>query len=175
MSSPYDEWEIPDPVHRDLEQGLMEGVYGAMADGSIQSVVDAIGKQELILMMAGTTDKKSRAYKSARDKVGRWLKGSRRPSKAGQQLLDSLAKKFKRDQVMARGSLSVSISGTFVTSKKPWKGKMSATLTGTALADFMDALEGGDPMWAAQVVCQEYGMDPDVVLELTEVGEISVS
>lgn len=136
------QWDVSDRARQQLTDQMRQAMYGAPGDTA--------GRRERAMQMAGTRDTRSRAYKSARDRLGRWSKGQRKPNKASLRRLTDQRTKGGR-------GIKVSITATFTTSKTKWTGKPTAYLSGDALDDFQGAIAQGDSVLAVQILANEYG------------------
>ena len=174
MARDYRPWTMSSDVRQGLGEKVSQALYGGIDSGNVGGLIEQFGKPELASRIAGTTDKKSRAYRSARDSLTRWQRGSRRPSKANAAKLDVAAKGEKRAKIRAGGSAAVSMGAAVKTSKSSWTGRMTATLTGSALADFLDATGDGNYELAAQIVSDQYGLNPDYVEGLSGVNSFDL-
>lgn len=170
----YEHWDVNPGQHDKLQKGTDGALYNGVAEGNNpRDVINQVGKQALIERMAGTTDKKSRAYKSARDQVQRWNKGSRKPSKANQGRLRAIAEEARRSAVSALGKMFVKIAATFRFSSGTWD-YVQADLTGDALSDYLAAVERGDYEMATQIVAEEYGIDPGDIEGFDDFGGVEM-
>ena len=165
MARDYPAWDMDDNTRRELGEGLDGALYqGVPAGEDVEAIVAEVGRDRLLEAMSGTTDKRSREWKNARDNLSRWRRGARRPSEASRRQLRGAAEAQRRAQVQARGHAHVRFNATFRTSKKPWQGYADADLTGSDLDDFLAAQAAGDSELAAQIVADAYGLDPEFVL-----------
>jgi hypothetical protein len=174
--SGYEPWDV-DKTLKDKIRSLVDRiVYRGVPKGDIAGMVDAIGKEKLAFRLAGTTDKKSRAYKTARDSLTRWIKGKRKPKATTVEKVNGAVKNQKLGEFRQRGSISVSVVGNYKTSKTVWKnGNVHASLTGEAKENFLAALESGDNETAIQIACAEYGLDPDLVENLEDITNFNIT
>ena len=165
MARDYPAWDMDDNTRRDLGDGLDGALYqGVPAGEDVEAIVAEVGRDRLLEAMSGTTDKRSREWKNARDNLSRWRRGARRPSEASRRQLRGAAEARRRDQVRDRGHARVRFNATFITSKKPWEGYAVGDLTGPDLDDFLAAQATGNSELAAQIVSEAYGLDPEFVL-----------
>lgn len=164
MSGKYQNWRMSESTRNAARAQLEGALYRGVPEGTdVQGVESQIGRQRLIEEMAGTTDKQSRAWKTARDTLTRWRNGTRGigPKNAGK--IRKIAEGDRRRRA-GRRPVHVTITGDFKTSGSRWaNGKARAGLTGGASSDFMDAIEAGDSELAMQIAMDEYGLDPDRV------------
>ncbi|MBN8722317.1 MAG: hypothetical protein J0M03_05250 [Acidobacteria bacterium] len=89
-------------------------------DSFFEVLYDFGSTPALAMAMAGTTDKKSKAYKAAMRKVNFYKRGVRKPSpKSKEQILAAMQKnpKTKSRRIQQIGSLTISIQGTWRKSK----------------------------------------------------------
>ena len=172
----YPEWEMGSGVTRSLGELMTKAVFGDLSDGAdVRAAVEAIGKTELaFLLSGGATSKKDRAYKSARDRISRYLRGARQPNTASRNAIAAVARAWRVKQLKARGTLRVTVVATVQTSRTSWTGAADAVLSGEDLAAFADALGAGDPVAATQVVYDGYGLDPGLVLGMSDVADIEI-
>lgn len=160
MAREYNSWDMEAGTRARMAEGYKSSAYGDLPPGSdVNAIVDRVGKQELIQRLAGTTDKKDRAYKSARDKVTRWEKGTRNPNKDAQSRMSAIMEDKRRQEMRNAGRVNVKVKGEYRFSSGTWD-YVEAPLTGPALEDFMSAMERGDYEMATQIVAEEYGVDP---------------
>ncbi|MET7303609.1 hypothetical protein [Embleya sp. NPDC005575] len=173
----YLPWAVDAAVAEELDQKMGAAVYGDLARGEFQirDIVDRIGKRELAVMLSGTDDLKSRAYKNMRDNIGRYLRGTRSPRADVRDRIESLCKEVRIQEIRNRSSLRVEINACVITSRTKWCGLIGATLDGSLLDAFADALSAGNPLLAMQVVSDGYGLDPDLVEELASVSSVKIT
>lgn len=161
MPREYNSWDINPKANDKMVKSSEDAMYKDVGNGSdVSEVVDRVGKQELINRLAGTTDKKTRAYKSARDKVQRWVKGSRNPRKDNAARMRAMMEEKRRAEIAATGQVNVKIKADFRFSSGKWD-YVQAPLTGDALTDYLSAMERGDVEMATQIVAEQYGIDPN--------------
>lgn len=172
----YHTWAIDPDVGEQLGAALGQAVYGDLAEGEVHAAVEAIGKRELAFLLSGAESTRDRAYKSQRDKIQRWIRGVQRPNAAGQRAMQGIAREWRNSQLRGRSAMRVSIVATITVSRKTWnRGKIDATLTGSDLGDFVDALERQDAMEAVQIACDVYGLEPDMVASLDALHSIDIT
>jgi hypothetical protein len=165
MPREYPAWDMDDNTRRQLGEGLDGALYSGVPGGAdVEAVVQQVGRERLLEAMSGTTDKSSREWKNARDRLSRYRRGARHPDKANQAAMRGAAEARRRDQVRDRGHARVRFNATFITSKKPWEGYAVGDLTGPDLDDFLAAQAAGNSELAAQIVSEAYGLDPEFVL-----------
>jgi hypothetical protein len=165
MAGDYPDWDMSDETRRELRGQLDDALLGGVPDGAdVEGIIDHVGRDGLLQAMSGTTDKRSREWKNARDNLSRWRRGARTPSQESRDKMRGAAEAKRRGDVRASGRAHVRYTATFTTSKKPWQGYADADLTGPQLADFLAAQEAGDSELAAQIVSEAYGLDPEFVL-----------
>ncbi|MEV0589732.1 hypothetical protein [Nonomuraea sp. NPDC050310] len=157
-------------------QGAVYGATPARQDRStLGELVDRLGKRAVVERLAGTGDPKSRAYKNARDNLGRYLRGTRTPSAAAQHRLQKVAKSAQVDQLRSKGAVRVAVTADVRKSARMWKnGHMAAILDGAALQDYCDAMERGDEAGALEIVMEEYGLPADEVAEIAHVHGVDI-
>jgi hypothetical protein len=162
----YPAWDMDDDARRELSEHMNAGMYSGVPPGdAIEGIVGQVGKDPLIAMLSGTTDRSTRQWKNARDNLSRWRRGARHPKPASQQRLRAAAESNRRSAIRSTGRAHVRVEATFRTSKNVW-GYADCDLTGPALDDFLSAREAGDDELAAQIVSEGYGLDPAFVLGL---------
>jgi hypothetical protein len=175
MAREFEPWEMPDNVRAALDSGMRNGLYQGIGrirtTADVQALQAQLGRERLTGLLAGTTDKSSRAWKNARDNLRRYRTGAR-GLKGAAPRLQGAAEQARRDRIRNLGTLHVTVRATVRTSRTEWDGKMDADLTGGDLVDFLDAADRGAWEAAAQIVIDAYGLDPDLVLELTTLDSI---
>lgn len=171
MARDWIPWGLSGEVKGKLNRHIGNSVYRDVPQDDIRAAEQKYGKDELAFRMAGTQDKKSRAYKSARDRLTRIRNGKvRTPKAATVNSVNRAAKKSRTDELRKRSSISVSCVADVKTSRTTWeRGNIKATLSGDALEEFLTALDKGDQEGALQIMCDEYGLDPDYVEDITDV------
>lgn len=167
MPRQYEPWDMDDETRNALRDRMSSGMFAGIPEpgsaDNVQALQNRFGRERLTEWLSGTADKKSRAWKSARDSLGRWRRGSRGISGKSRDRLRSAGQKGRLGGVLSRGSLHVSLTATVRTSRTTWTGVMSADLTGGALRDYVSALESGEYERAAMIVADEYGLDPEYI------------
>jgi hypothetical protein len=145
-------------------RGNEQALYGNLPQGSdIGQASNVMGKQALAEKLAGTTDKKSRKYRNARDYISRHLGGRRRSVNPDyERKVTGVLRGNKRESVRGRGNLTVSIAGEIKVSSKTWKGKMSKTLDASETRAYLDAIDKGDGNEAMGIFLEAYGIGRDV-------------
>jgi len=165
MAGDYPDWDMSDDTRAQLHAGLDGALFnGVPGGGDVDAVIEHVGRDRLLQAMSGTTDKRSREWKNARDNLSRWRRGARTPSKESQDRMRAAAEDKRRGDVRDARSVHVRYTATFITSKKPWDGYADADLTGPQLDGFLAAQANGDDELAAQIVADAYGLDPEFVL-----------
>lgn len=164
-------WNLSSEVKGKLDEKIKGSVYRDVPQDDIHAAEAKYGKEELAYRMSGTRDKKTRAYKSARDRLTRIRSGKVRSPKASTVgSVNRAARKAKTDELRKRSSIDVSCVADVKTSRTTWeRGNIKATLSGEELEQFLAALDEGDQEAALQVMCDEYGLDPDYVEDITDV------
>lgn len=167
-------WDLASEVKNKVKGLFNRSVYRDVPQDDIRAVEDRVGRDELAFLMADTRDKKSRAYKSARDRLTKIRSGKVRTPKASTVNSANRAAMRKRtSEIKERGSTRISFVADVKTSRTTWaNGKVAATLSGSALEEFTNALDAGDQEKALMVVCDEYGLDPDYVETLEDVKNL---
>lgn len=167
MARDYEQWDMSDDTRRQLGESIESGAYSGAPEArdaqGVQAMQDELGREELTRRLSGTDDKRSRAWKSARDSLSRWRSGRRAVSSQAAGRLQGASRAFWRLGMRQRGSVHVDLTVTVRTSRTSWTGVMSADLTGGALEDYLDALEAGNFEGVAQVVADNYGLDPEYI------------
>lgn len=157
----------------DFTKQAADPLYGSLPAGSdVRGAVDAIGRRALAEQLAGTTDRKSRAYKNARDYVSRHLAGRRtRVNPEYQRKIERAVRSERKRELRAAGPITVAVTGTIRVSKQGryWTGNMRATLDGDALRDYLDALARDDGKEALGIVLDKYGLNPESVAEVRDI------
>ena len=154
-----------------LRAQTSQGVFGNLPPNpDLHALSQSMGKRALVEQMAGTTDRSSKAYKNARDNLGRYLRGTRSPNPASQQKIQKAARTDHVEQLRTRGSLRVKYTADVRKSKRLWKnGNITADLTGGELQDYLDAIEAGDEAGALAIVMDAYGLPADEVASIDNI------
>jgi hypothetical protein len=175
MPPEYPPWEMSDDTRAALGGQMDAGMYAGVPEGAaVEDVVAQVGRDRLLEMMSGTTDRSSREWKNARDNLSRWRRGARHPSGSSQDRMRGAAETGRRAEIRGRRHAHVTLNATVRTSSKSW-GLAKADLTGSALDDFMDAREAGNDELAAQIVFDNYGMDPDVIVGIDSIEGFEIT
>lgn len=167
-------WDMSDEADAALERKMDEGLGVPKAPESadeVRELQDRYGKENLIKWLSGTTDKSSRAWKSARDGLSRRRSGRMGVGPAWRNKFKSAGRRAKASGIRSRGSLHVSLTADIRTSRDWDRGRtMTADLSGDALNSYLEALEAGAIIDAAMIVVEEYGIPPEVVLEIDNIS-----
>ena len=179
MPERYPGWDMSDEVRGDLSRhldaGMEAGLYAGVPPGdAIEELLRMLGRDRLVEALSGTTDKRSREWRNARDNLSRYRRGARRPQEATQQRMRAAAEEQRRAQVRTATRAHVRLNATFKTSRNTW-GLAYTDLTGPDLEDFMAAREAGNDELAAQIVTDAYGLDPAFVLGLEGVSGFEIT
>jgi hypothetical protein len=175
MAGDYPDWDMEEATRAALRDQLDDALLaGVPAAGDVEGIVAYVGRDQLLEAMSGTSDKASREWKNARDRLSRYRRGARSPDQANQAAMRAAAEARRRQEVRERRRATVRYSATFTTSKKPWDGYADADLTGPALDDFLDAQAAGDGELAAQIVADAYGLDPEFVISISDVSGYTI-
>jgi hypothetical protein len=175
MPPEYPPWEMSDDTRQALSGQMDQGMYTGVPEGAaVDDVVAQVGRDRLLQMMSGTTDRSSREWKNARDNLSRWRRGARNPSASSQDRLRGAAETGRRDEIRQRGRAHVTLNATVSTSSKTW-GYADADLTGSALDEFLAAREAGNDELAAQIVFDNYGLDPDLIVGIDSIEGFQIT
>src|ERR1700722_11363319 len=100
MAGDYPDWDMSDETRAQLSAGLDGALYaGVPGGGDVDAIIEHVGKDRLLQAMSGTTDKRSREWKNARDNLSRWRRGARTPSKESQDKMRGAAEDKRRGEV----------------------------------------------------------------------------
>jgi hypothetical protein len=174
MSREFPEWGMDNETRAELDGRISGTMFGAIPEPQtpedVQRLQDRYGKDAVIAAVAGTTDKQSRAWKSARDGLSARRAGRVGIGEAWRSKFKAAARAGRSDAIRARGSLSVTLTASIRTSRT-WdqSRKMAADLSGSDLAEYLEALDAGAYDQAAMVVADAYGIDPDVILDIADI------
>lgn len=170
MERGYPEWDTDEETDQTVDEGVNDGVYRGVPPGEDVAGSEAqIGREELTRRLAGTDDKSSRAWKTARDTLTRYRSGRRRVGARNAARIRQATQAARRDQIRAARRLHVEIAAGWQTSRTLWLGRAVADLTGADLEDFLAAVAAGDTMLAVQIVADTYGLDPEFVMGIDDV------
>jgi hypothetical protein len=168
-------WNWGETTKAKLDRKVDQKMFSNLPRDDVRAQVDTTQKERLAAQMAGTADKKSRAYKSARDALTRWATGKRTPKPASLAKVNNAARADRISQYRSRGSLNISVVGDWRTSKTTWKnGNVHTQLTGQKQQDFLDAIERGDNETAVKIVCDHYGLDPDLIENIENITDFDI-
>jgi hypothetical protein len=155
--------------------GSERSLYGDLPSGSnIQAAADRLGRRELAEQLAGTTDRKTRKYKTARDYISRHLRGARRTVKPDYQAkVTDAMRTQRRGEIRERGQMQVRITADVKVSAKVWRnGRMVSTLRGADLRDYLDALNHGDGNKAMSIFLNSYDPSGRMGATVREIPDI---
>lgn len=170
MAGEYNDWTIPESDREKMREALDKAATGSAEPDDVAGFVEKFGKRRLAEEWARVRGTK---VESQMRNINRYLKGERKLKlPAMRDVVSESARRAAAADIRARGSISFEMEATYVTSRKPWRGKAKGTLSGAALSRFADAIEAGDYQAAAQIGAASYFDDPDVVLEMRDIGEI---
>lgn len=175
MPRQFPEWEMSDADRRALQDQIDSSMFGDLSapetPEDVRRMQDRYGRDDLIAWLSGTTDKRSREWKSARDGLSRRRTGRTGIGRRWRDKFRTAGRRARSAGIRSRGSMSVSLTADIRTSRTWDYGRtMSADLTGSDLQDYLDALEAGAYTNAAMIVADSYGVDPDVILEITNIS-----
>jgi hypothetical protein len=176
MNRDYPEWDMSAGTRSRIDAQVREQIYRGVPPGEDSGASEQqIGREELTRRLAGTGDKSSRAWKTARDTLTRYRNGRRRVGSKNATRIRKATEAARRDRMHAARTARVQISAGWQTSRTLWLGKAVADLSGPDLYDFLDAIEAGNTLLAIQIVADVYGLDPEFVMSLEEIGEITIT
>lgn len=166
---------------REAIGGLL-GIERFKADTAegIAGMVDKHGRDKVADEYAKRAEIKP---KSARDAIRKFIRGDRKPSAKTVDQLKKVEAKAAKDHKAAKvaeikgqaGGLSVSVEGTFRTSRTSWSGVVSAHLIGSAQEQFTNAMAAGDMRKALDIVLKEYGPHfAENIEEVEEIGSVTI-
>lgn len=175
MPRAYPEWDMSDESRQSLNEKANAAHFAAAPDpqtpADIRAMQDRYGKNQLIEWLSGTADKASRAWKSARDGLSRRRSGRGGIGKLWRQKFQTAGRKAATRGLRAQGSTNVTITADVKVSSKWDRGRpMYASLSGSELSDYLDALESGNIEAAAMVVADSYGIPPESITELDNIS-----
>lgn len=152
-----------------------EQIYGGLPAGTdIGAAADRVGKQRLAEQLSGTTDRKSRKYRNARDYISRHLGGRRRSVSPEFQGRVSKVLQGERRRDLSRTGMRVEVVADVKVSSKVWKrGRMTANFDPAQTAEYLDALERGDGREAMSMIMTEYGMKAETVSSIPDIYSVT--
>lgn len=178
MARDYEEWNYSQGARDSLHDQVQSTVFGEMdtrsAEG-VQRLQEQFGREEVTAQLAGTRDKSTRAWKSARDSLSAWRSGRRGVSETSAERLQEAGRGGQLGLLAAGGRAVIGMDVTVRTSKATWSGRVGADLTGRDLRDFVEAMERGDTTEAVMIGFDAYGLDPEYIIELVSVSNITVN
>lgn len=180
MPRNWPEWDMNDETRQALNQGIESELFGDQPEPSnaddVQALQNQYGRERLTEWLAGTNDRKSRAWKSARDGLSARRAGRRGIGSAWRDRFRSAARQGRADKIRQRGSLFVSITADIRTSRATDYGRtMKADLTGSALDDYLNAAQEGNHVQASMIVADAYGLDPEFIVEIDNITGIDTN
>jgi hypothetical protein len=176
MPREFPEWEMSDDDRAELENRISGGMFGDLpgvpeTPEDVRRLQDRYGKDNLIAWLSGTTDKRTRAWKSARDGLSRRRTGRQGIGRLWRDKFRSAGRRGRTQAIGNRGQLHVTLVADIRTSRHWDYGRpMDADLTGDQLGDYLEALEGGNFDHAAMIVAEAYGIDPDYIVEIANIS-----
>lgn len=135
-------------------------------DSFFEVLYDFGSTPALAMAMAGTTDKKSKAYKAALRKVNFYKKGQRKPSpKSKEQILAAMQKntKTKTRRLQQIGNLTISIEGTWRKSRDVRRRKVIHKMNAETAKKFIEELLKSETA-GMDFLLFDYGVD-DAIFE----------
>lgn len=163
--------ETRQALSESLENELFAGIEVPSSPAEVRRMQDQFGKENLTAWLAGTTDKGSRAWKSARDGLSRRRSGRGGIGKLWRDKFRTAGRRARSSGIRSRGSLHVKLTADITTSRTTDYGRtMEADLTGSALEDYLDAIESGNYEQAAMINADAYGIDPDIIIGLQNIS-----
>lgn len=170
MAGEYNDWTISDADRAKMREALDTAATGSAEADDISGFVERFGKRRLAEEWARARGTK---VESQMRNINRYLKGDRKlKSQAMRDVVSESTRRTAAADIRSKGSISFQMEATYVTSRKPWRGLARGTISGAALGRFADAIEAGDYQAAAQIGAASYFDDPDIVLEMRDIGEI---
>lgn len=174
MPRSYPEWDMNDETRQALNDSISGGMFEGLAEPQspedVRNMQDRYGKDNLIAWLSGTDDRSSRSWKSARDGLSRRRTGRQGIGKLWRDKFRTAGRRGRTAGIRDRGSLSVALTADILTSRKWDRGRqMKADLTGSDLADYLDAIESGNYEQAAMIAADAYGLDPEVIVALDNI------
>jgi len=171
VAGEYNDWTISESDRARMREAMDKAATGASEPDDIGGFVEKFGKRRLAEEWARARGTK---VASQMRNINRYLKGERTlKTPTMKDVVSGSARRAAGADLRAKGSVTFTMEATYVTSRKPWRGTARGTLSGAALTRFADAIESGDYERAMQIGTASYFDDPDVVLEMRNVGEMS--
>jgi hypothetical protein len=175
MRPEYPPWDITPEAQEALSRRMDGAMYEGVPSGAdVEDIVSELGRDAVVAAMSGTTDRSTREWKNARDRLSRYRRGARRPNEENRGRLRGAAEAGRRSEIRGGRRAHVTLNATVITSSKSW-GKAEADLTGSDLSDFLEARETGDDVLAAQIVFDAYGMDPDLIMSIDDIDDFRMT
>ena len=160
-----------------LTQALANVQPGTRIPGTARGMIRYVGGTAVMAqLLAGTTDKKSTAYKSQLRNVQRWLSGSRKPSPASLTRLQAAAWQVgsarATGNLRTRGAVS-SFSGTVgVSQDTRFRDITDVFIPPEAMSAVLDLWEDGQRTAAAEAffdaMFESYGLFGATVLDVEQ-------
>jgi hypothetical protein len=183
LPSSWPQWDVYEEAAEAATIHFTAALYGGIpqrfhSGRDVVQLEGMIGKTEVTRILAGTDDKKSKAWKSAQRQQQRYRRGERgvksiAAGKAAQ--LKAAARQWARSAFLKLdGPLDVTVSVKWLISRDVKKSTPTAMLTGDALTAFKAAVLGGKYIRAIQIVTWEWGLDPHEVAELRAVYGVRI-
>jgi hypothetical protein len=167
-------WDMSDQDRAQLRGAMEEAALaGTRESTDVGDLIEQLGGRRVAEILSGTTDHKSRAYRSQLRNVQRWRQGRSPAARTVQRLTSSRRTEAAR-KMRDAGSVEYTAEATWVTSRKPWRGEAHGTLSGRRLAAFADAIESGDYETAAEVMAGDYFGQEDIVAGVEDLGGITL-
>jgi len=142
-----------------------------------RDLVMELGTSGLAQRLAGTSDKKSKEYKSSLRNVNRYIapagKQQRKPSAATQQRMNQIAREQKMKPPPPKGGVGVNLDGKIIVGGSPDKARdreIDLDIAEEDWARLQDAAIDGDEAAAWDVLADAYGVD---YMEMVD-GEITI-
>lgn len=178
MPREYPEWDISDADREALANSVSGSTWAGLPSppvdaAGVRTLQDRYGKDTLIAHLAGTTDKGSRQWKSARDGLSRRRAGRMAIGRGWRDKFISAGRRARARSIIARGQMHVTLTADILTSRHWDRGRrMNASLSGDDLQDYLDAVMGGRHEEAAMVVADSYGIGADVIISIANVSGV---
>jgi hypothetical protein len=156
-------------THIEISDNAIRAKFHTQADDAVHAtgagvewmnrlVNKAGGRDRLAMRLAGTDDKKSRAYKSQRDYISRIVRGGRGIGKGKASILSKAARTMAADKVRQKtGPTKVKIAATWKISSTEWNGAATGEFTGEERETLASLIESGDHDAILDMVTNKYG------------------
>lgn len=163
-------WDMTDPerarVRESMSRAAMRGVPG---DASVTDLIGELGNSRVAEILSGSSDKKSRGYRSALRNVQRWQQG-RQPARRTVERVTAARRREAATRLRTSGGVGYQADAKWTTSKSPWIGTAKGRLTGRRLDQFSQHVENGDWESAAEMLAGDYFGDDGVVIGVSNFG-----